>query len=465
MFYIQVFFENNNTQFHFSMDFIKTQKNKDKFFDEMEKIKSYHIKNGEKIDFEILIDKFNKFKKSFAQKFLIDEPNDSSIEFRISDDSYNKKDKIIEFIKQNKNLNITLYLKDYNYIINNLKEENYPNLKIKFENSENPISYKEFYNMYNKLDEIVKFINHYDLSPLEKIFLVYDIVKANVYNKEGTDEHYSKSRDLNQIINGDKIVCVGYANLINYLLTNLGIKNRCIITYNKNTKVGHQKNYVYLDDKKYDIKGAFFLDVTADSRHSDDYIDNYKFFLKPFEFFSSKNSIIIQPKELSLLSKSSEEIYNDILGRNQDSLSHLLKLLRFVDIKYSLLETLSKIFSDNDKLTELIKVVKDEYNSKKLTEEKFKTALYRVRRIEYINNIVKRDLTEEYINEVYNKSHKESEKLIQLLKAIGIYEEQGIDKILANINDINMDNLRMRLLKDLKIYLNDLPNNQYIKKM
>ena len=61
------------------------------------------------------------------------------------------------------------------------------------------------------------------------------------------------SSNLNQIINGDKIVCVGYANLINYLLNNLDIKNECIITYNKEKKVGHQRNYLYLEDKPKSI--------------------------------------------------------------------------------------------------------------------------------------------------------------------------------------------------------------------
>ncbi|MBE6139550.1 MAG: hypothetical protein E7174_03550 [Firmicutes bacterium] len=465
MFFFQVFFENNNIKFNFSMDHIKIQKNEEKFFDETRNVKNYRVKDWQDIDFGLLAKKFNYYKKIFSDKFLIDKNFNSDIEFRIFDEFYNQKDKIIKFIKQNRNLNITLYLKDYSNLINNLKDENYPNLKIKFENSENPISYKEFYDMYEKLDEIINFINHYDLSPLEKVFLVYDIVKANVYNKEGANEHYSKSRDLNQIVNGDKIVCVGYANLINYLLTNLGIKNKCVITYNKKTNVGHQKNYLYLDDTKYNIKGAFFLDVTADRKQSDDYIDNYKYFLKPFSFFDSEQSIIIKPEELTLLCKSQKEIYQCIPGEDGHNLSNLLKLLSFIDVKYSLMATLCKIYNDENKLLELIKTAKDKYNIKSIGEAKFKAALYKVRRIEYINNIIKRDLTEEYINEVYQKNYMIDERAIKLLKAIGLYEECGIDKDLTNIEEIDIDSLRMRLLKDLKMYLNDLPSNQYIKKM
>jgi len=465
MFYFQVFFEDNNIEFRFSMDYGTVEKNEDDFFDEIEKIESYIIKSGEKINFESLNLFFNKTKKHFSNKFLINEPLNSNIEFIICDNSLDNIENIIKFINQNKELNITLYSKNYSYVVNSLKNENYPNLKIKFENSENPISYKEFYDMYNKLDEIIKFINHYDLSPLEKVFLVYDIVKANEYNKEGKDEHYSKSRDLNQVVNGDKIVCVGYANLINYLLTNLEIKNKCIITYNKERKIGHQKNFLYLNDKKYGIKGAFFLDVTADRKKNEDYIDNYKYFLKSFDFFDTEKSTILEPKELTLLSKSEEEICKDILDKNENSLSHILKLLSFINVKYSLIAILSQIYSDENKLKELIKLVKDEYNKKDIIEKNFKTALYKVRRIEYINNIIKRDLTEEYIDEVYDKNYTLDKGIINLLKAIGLYEEYSIDNNLANISNVNLDSLKMRLLKDLKIYLNDLPNNQYIKKM
>ena len=44
-------------------------------------------------------------------------------------------------------------------------------------------------------------------------------------------------------------------------------------------------SFLYLNDEKYGIKGAFFLDVTADSKSTNDYIDNYRCFLKPFNFF------------------------------------------------------------------------------------------------------------------------------------------------------------------------------------
>lgn len=464
MFYIQVFFEDDKIKFNFAMDFLKIQKNEDDYLIEIDKVKRFCFKNSQSINFEYIIEEFNKFRNSFSSKYLINNKFNSKVEFKIFYNSCNNKDEIIKFIENNKNLNIILYTDDYFNIINNLKNNYYPNLKIKFDNSEKPIPYKEFYDMYNKLDEIVKFINHYNLTPLEKVFLVYDIVKANIYNKEEKSEHYSKSRDLNQVVNGDKIVCVGYANLINYLLTNLNIKNQCVIIFNKEKKVGHQINYLYLEDDNYDIKGVFFLDVTADSRKNDNYIDNYKYFLKPFNFFNFKKIEILQPTELSLLNKSNEDICDNLLNNNDNNLSNLLKLLNFINVKYSLLALISQVINDKSKLIEITNLVKKEYNPK-LSVKNFKTALYKVRRIEYINDIVKTDLSNEYIEEVFNKNFKIDEGIVRLMRALNLSDELDFNEKLAKIGNIKTDSLRLRFLKDLKLYLNDIPNNGFIKKM
>lgn len=464
MFFIQVFFENNRIRFNYNMDLLQVQKNREMFFDELEKIKNYSILENKVIDFDLIIKDFNKFKEKFSNIFLVDKNTDSSINFIIYDDSLNEMDKIIKFIKKYKNLNITLHLNHYSNFVEAINEEDLPNLQIKFENSEKPISYKEFYNMHKKLNEIIEFVKHYDLSPLEQVILIYDIVKANVYKKEEINESYTKSRNLNEIIYNDKIVCVGYANLINYLLTNLGFKNKCIITRNKETKIGHQKNYLYLEDNKYDIKGVFFLDVTADSKKIEDYIDNYKYFLRPFDYFDSKKSVIVSPKELRLLSKSNDDITNNISDYDNNYLTNLLRLVSFVDIKYSLIFLMTQLNSDKNKINELIEEVKDKYNIN-IGQENFKTALYKVRRIEYVNNITTKEVTEEYIDEVYEKNYVMTDSFVHLLKAIGLFEEININLDLANIKDIELDKLRLRLLKDLKLYVNNLPDNDFIKKM
>lgn len=465
MFFIKVFFENNTIIFSYGMDFSKVQKNENCFFDENIKFKNYIVRENHDINFEQIKNDFTNFKKKYSELFLIDDFKEEPLEFMLFDDAFDDMDKIINFIEKNGTLNITLHLKNYKEFITKSQGKDFPNLKIKFENSESKISFKKFKEMYIKLNEIIEFINHYDLSQLEKVFLVYDIVKSNVYKKENPDDPYCKSRDLNEIINNDKIVCVGFANLINYLLTNLGIKNKCITTINKKTNVGHRKNYIYIDDKKYNIQGVFFLDVTADSKKDDNYLDNYRYFLKSFDFFNSKNYEIVRPNSLTLLLENEEDIFENIENGSKIYLSYLLTLLNFIDIQYSLINTLYQISIDKNKLKEIIKLAKEKYNPRNIDEETFKTVLYKVRRIEYINNIVKREINEEYIDEVYNKNYGIENALYSLLAAIGVYENKCVNTELANIDNLDLDNLRMRLLKDLKLILNDIPNNEFIKKM
>lgn len=208
------------------------------------------------------------------------------------------------------------------------------------------------------------------------------------------------------------------------------------------------------------------MDATADSKKDNNYIDNYNCFLKSFKFFNTENIFIKSPKELKILFKPSEEIYKEIINGNKDTLLNMLKLLSFIDIKYSMLETLSKVFGDNEYLKKLIKLIKQQYNPPKLNEEVFKNALYKVRRIEYSNNIIKFSPDEDYIDSVSNKYFKISPEE-NLFRAILNLETATLDKSVKEVNakSVEQDLLRMRLLKDLKTKINDLPENDIIKKM
>lgn len=378
-------------------------------------------------------------------------------------------EKSFSFIKNNKEVELVFCVGDFKEIISALKNDDYPNLKIKFENSTDDITYKEFYDMYKKLNEIVEFINHYNLSPLEKVMLVYDIVKANEYKKEDKNESYGTSRNLNEIIKNDKIVCVGYSNLIDFLLTNLGIKSGVLFLRYENSKVGHERNYIYLNDDKYNIDGMFFLDATWDSRRNDNYIDNYTFFLKPIKFFKRYKSTeyVYSPSKFKLLEKSKEDLIKEI-----DNLDEI-NLMRFY-ISLSQLASEYKGFFDiisgikpnsNEKAIRLIDEIIEKYNSI-IPETAFKNALYRVRKIEYINGIFKQELTEEYIDEVCEKYYQNSAER-KLLKALQLYKTPtlGNDLKISKAKSTEEDILRMRLLRAIKEKIDDKPDNDYIKKM
>lgn len=389
------------------------------------------------------------------------------IKIHILDDENNKT--AFDFIKANKNLQIILDINDFKETINNLKSDEYPNLKINFKNSDKNISYKQFLAMYNKLNEIVEFINHYNLSPLEKVLLVYDIVKANEYKKEDKGENYGVSRNLNEIIKNDKIVCVGFANLIDFLLKNLDIKSNTIILGYKTSERQHKRNYIYLKDDKYNIDGMFFLDSTWDSKKDDKYLDNYVFFLKPLNFFKlfRNDEYVVSPTKFKFLENSKEEIISYINNLNEFSkieLSLILsQLIKEYDPSVDIMMNINNK-SANEILDIAIQIQK-KYN-KRISEEAFKNALYRVRKIEYINGILKNELSEKHINEVCNKYYKNTSE-VKLLKALNLYEAPTLDKDLneSKASSTEEDLLRMRLLKAIKEKINDKPENDYIKKM
>ena len=112
----------------------------------------------------------------------------------------------------------------------------------------------------------------------------YDLVRDRVYTKENEDESLTTSRDLTSVLLGDKIVCVGYANIFDKVLSNLGINTMMYSIKNKDkTQRGHRRNIVRVNDPKYNVDGVYYFDTTWDSKRSasdHDYLNSYRFFAK-----------------------------------------------------------------------------------------------------------------------------------------------------------------------------------------
>ena len=106
------------------------------------------------------------------------------------------------------------------------------------------------------IDDIVAKINKYNLSPIEQIMYAYDLVRDRVYQLEDDGEDYSVSRDISSVLFGDKIVCVGFAEIFSKVLDALNIRNVLFTIVGR--KSGHMRNAVYVNDSKYDIHGVFF---------------------------------------------------------------------------------------------------------------------------------------------------------------------------------------------------------------
>lgn len=424
----------------------------------------FYIEKGLKLNKENLASAINEMVNIIKEKFM----NINSIEEDITvsyrtDDEISNKDIILEFLKQNKDFNITLNVSKYDYLIKGLNEDDFPNLKISFKNNYDAIDFKKFHNMYKFLYEIVSFVKHYNLSPLEQVMLVYDIIKSKEYTKEDKGEDIGLSRSLSEIISSGKIVCDGYSNLLNFILDELEIPNKKIYLSYTNKKSRHARNFIYLKDEKYNIDSFFVTDVTFDSKKEENYLNNYFFFLRPLCFFNKKEEIIDSPKLLTFLKMNDEELEQELVSmKSHDIFLTLLQFKAFLR-EYNITTFFHE--QSNIEFEDIVKFTKKLFN-KTISENTFKNVLYKVRKIEYINGIIKHDITLEEIDEICSKIYKDTPE-IRFLKALNFYETPSLDKSIeeANSTSVEQDLLRMKLLKTLKAELQDLPQNEFIKKM
>ena len=176
-----------------------------------------------------------------------------------------------------------------------------------------------------------------NLSPYEKFLYAYSIVKHfKKYKEVNENEDKMKARKLYSIIDNDEyMVCVGYANLLNDLLSKLEIEST---TYSVGVDVGfdkvdvlaenagnaeseyggHSRVIVNLVDPKYGINGIYQSDPTWDNILGE---DSYVYSLMTFDESSRAKRYLYEDKtEYGLLSsKTLEEFYQNV-NRYMDKL-------------------------------------------------------------------------------------------------------------------------------------------------
>ena len=281
------------------------------------------------------------------------------------------------------------------------------NVYIDYQKNNSPILISIVYKISCIINAVVEEINSYDLSPLEKIMFVYDRVKYRLYEDDLDD--INSSRDLDKVLNGDKIVCAGYSNLFTAVLTSLGINSIPVIDLN----IKHQRSLAYIKDAKYNIDGVYAFDPTWDKRKNKDdinYIDRYDYFLMPL--VRSMNSCYCEISELLELDK--ETILKIIDGKDMDS---ALKVLDRLNILFTLVDAK---YIPNDKYYVVEEISKQydqvigKYYSSEISFEDFINLLYSVRVVEstsgMINNINKDNIRETSIKR-YMNVNKKKEKI------------------------------------------------------
>lgn len=204
---------------------------------------------------------------------------------------YADYEQIVEYIERNpelksKKIVLSDFLKLDEKSLQEVKKYfgKYSNIYLMTDGNWDPITVDEFEKTLIKINEMVDKIKRYDYSTLEQILYAYDLTRDRIYINEDACENKSASRDLTQVLLGDKIVCAGYANIFKAILIKLGIPVIiCEIKCVYRNGIKHGKNLVYVKDDKYKMDGLYYFDTTFDRKRKEgdnSFLNVYKHFCK-----------------------------------------------------------------------------------------------------------------------------------------------------------------------------------------
>lgn len=114
------------------------------------------------------------------------------------------------------------------------------------------------------------------LSNLEKFLYAYTYVVNRVYMEEKDSDNPQVSRNPIGVLNGDKIVCAGFATLLFTILNKLEIpctlQAEGMYDFEKQTYTNHLSCCVRIEDDKYNKHGIYYSNPTFDyTRHTTGY--------------------------------------------------------------------------------------------------------------------------------------------------------------------------------------------------
>lgn len=147
-------------------------------------------------------------------------------------------------------------------------------IKIWYEDGITDCSVDEFITMRKNLDKIINDVNKKNLTNLEKVIYVYDIVKKYNYKPSSTMD----GRQLHKIFVKNNIVCSGYARLISQILNELNIQAGIYKLVTKENEL-HARSFVQIIDEKYDVNAIYSMEPTWESSLKEEY--SYSLFLTP----------------------------------------------------------------------------------------------------------------------------------------------------------------------------------------
>jgi len=177
------------------------------------------------------------------------------------------------------------------------------------------IHYGKYWDMYCSKEAFIKYQSkliplkrrvHSDtLSPVEKLMMAFDIVKAKPYNLSNDD---SWNGLPHEVLLGDYICCRGYCNLLVELLAgeNIPITDLDMSAFypDRDHIDHHSMCAVLLDDDKYDIHGLFLVGPTED-RYNAELREQFGMDLQPTDLYCT---FLLPIREPSLYHRDDHEL-------------------------------------------------------------------------------------------------------------------------------------------------------------
>lgn len=185
--------------------------------------------------------------------------------------------KVAEFVKTNpilktKRINFGASFDLDSKVVTEISEafgDDTSNIYIKTFGNSDVITFKEYRDTVLTIENKINEIKKYNFSPLETIMYVYDMVRDKVYVEVDENEDKMISRDLSTALLGDKIVCLGYANVFKAIIEKLGEKCEIVFLVHPDGGSGHARICIFVKDEKYGVDGVYYFDPTWESRPGD----------------------------------------------------------------------------------------------------------------------------------------------------------------------------------------------------
>lgn len=343
-----------------------------------------------------------------------------------------------------------------------------PNIKFRVKGNRELVTINEYEKTIEAIDSIVEKILRYDYSPLEQLILAYDLIRDRFYVMEDETEDYSISRDLTSALLGDKIVCVGFANIFDAVCTKLNIKSMTFLLANKNdSTTGHARNMLHLEDEKYGIEGLYFFDPTFDCKKDDknNFLLSYRFFAKDYKEMDTLSHGIYFPQDFKLFDN---ENFFEMLDRSEeigdlrDALSILTDYRINTLLKFLGKESISPLSmgSDYDVVVDAAYDIKERAD-RSIGAETFLKALYTVRKNQYYENPGKymfdvQTLTQIITNSRFRADDSGEQTLLSMLGFNQYYgkeaSEEKVKKFIEE-NGLDYDIGRVKLARTLRTIL------------